>query len=589
MIKRVLALLLIVSASLFAAVTVSVDKTTYAPAENIKVTLSGMPGNEGDWVGIFPKNSSNEWENVLTWKFDGNVTDGTHTLDGVPAGEYEARVFLNNSYTLLAKTSFKVEDVSYNTTITTSQATYESNKPIRVTVANMPGNEGDWIGIFPKDAESVWENVLTWKFDGQVVDGTYDLDGVPAGEYEARVFLNNSYTLLAKAEFQVEDTVYDTKVTTSKSEFYTGEDINITLTGMPGNEGDWVGIFEKDAANVWENTLAWKFDGHVVDENYALDSVPTGEYEVRVFLNNSFTLLAKTPFTVVEKPIITTIQTNKTQYEDGEDIIVSVTNMLGNQRDWIGIFEAGSESSFENAYDWVWTDAVTDGEFTFYGLPEGNYEVRAFFSDGFEAKATYSFTVTKTDRPSTIFEDAEGDISDEWIKVLGNYDPRHATPGYNSSGILVLIPQWINNNTENASEFHLPLNHSTQTILEMDMGGLPNYKIPTVSRKGYMPHYSVGVYVKTKKGRRVIIWDSWFNHINAGPHIADYGNGNIWLNNPSPVEHVRGWYKPTDYWCHFRVDIEATLLNLEPDNKLIYVEKLYATGGFLDNIKLSSK
>ena len=589
MIKKIVALLLIVSVSLFAAVTVTVDKSTYEPAENINVTLTGMPGNEGDWVGIFPKDSSNAWENVVTWKFDGQVTDGTYTLDGVPAGNYEARVFLDNSYTLLAKTSFEVQEGNYNTTITTAEPTYESNKPITVILSGMPGNTGDWVGIFPKDSSNAWENVVTWKFDGQVTDGTHTLDGVPAGSYEARVFLNNSYTLLAKAEFTVEDVTYNTQVTTSKSQFNTGENINITLTDMPGNEGDWVGIFEKNSESIWENTIAWKFDGHVVDGTYDLDSVPAGEYEVRVFLNNSFTLLAKTAFTVVEQQIITTIQTNKTLYEDGEDITVTVTNMLGNQRDWIGIFEAGSESSFENAYDWVWTDAVTDGEFTFYGLPQGEYEVRSFFSDGFEAKATASFSVTKTNRPSTVFEDAEGGISEEWIKVLGNYDPRHATPGYNSSGILVLIPQWINNNTENASEFHLPLDHSTQTILEMDMGGLPNYKIPTVSRKGYMPHYSVGVYVKTKKGKRVIIWDSWFNHIHADAHIADYGNGNIWLNNPSPVEHVRGWYKPTDYWCHFRVDIEEALLNLEPDNKLIYVEKLYVTGGFLDNIKLSSK
>jgi len=588
MIKRVLALLLIVSASLFAAVTVTVDKDIYEPAENIKVTLSGMPGNEGDWVGIFPKGSSNDWSNVKTWRYDGHVTDGTHTLDGVEAGEYEARVFLDNSYTLLAKTSFKVEEAHYNTTVTT-EASYNINEPIKVTLSGMPGNEGDWVGIFPKDSTNEWKNVLTWKYDGEVVDGTYYLDGVEAGEYEARVFLNNSFTLLAKSEFLVTEANYNTKVTTSKSQFYTGEPIRVTLSGMPGYDGDWVGIFEKDAANQWQNAIAWKYDGEVNDGTYDLDSVPVGEYEVRVFLNDTLTVLDSASFTVVEKPISTTISTNKTTYEDGEKITVSVTNMLGNQRDWVGIFEAGSESSFENAYDWVWTDAVTDGEFTFYGLPAGSYEVRAFFSNGFEPKAIASFTVTKVNRPSTVFEDAEGGISDKWSKVLGNYDPRHATPGYNSSGILVLIPQWINSNTENASEFHLPLDHSTQFILEMDMGGLPKYKIPTVSKKGYMPHYSIGVYVKTKKGRRLIMWDSWFNHIHADSHIIYYDNGEVELNNPSPVEHVRGWYKPVDYWCHFRVDIEAALLNLEPDNKLIYVEKLYATGGFLDNIKLSSE
>ncbi len=586
--KKILILILLFSVSVFAA-TITVSKSEYKPAENITITLAQMPGNAGDWVGIYPKGAANAWENVLSWKHDGLVVDGTYVLDGVAAGEYEARVFLNNSYTLLAKKEFKVVEPVNSVGITTSETTYNSNLPISVTVTNMPGNSGDWIGIFPKDKPSVWANVLSWKHDGHVVSGTYQLDGVAAGVYEARVFLNNSYTLLAKTEFTVEDVGHNTNVTTSKAEFDVGEPITITLTGMPGNSGDWVGIFEKGSANVWENTIAWKFDGHVIDGTYNLDSVPVGEYEVRVFLNNSWTILASSEFKVIVQPLATTIVTDKASYQNGEEITVTIGGMLGNQRDWVGIFPVGAESTFENAYDWEWTEAINAGDITFHGLPAGSYEARAFFNDGFDAKATYPFTVTYVNKPATIFEDAENSISNKWIKVLGNYEPRHATPGFNSTGTLVLIPQWVNNNTENASEFHMPMDYSIQKILEMDMGGLPNYKVPTVSKIGYMPHYSVGVYVKTQKGNRVMMWDSWFNHINASAHIADYGNGNIWLNYPSPVEHVRGWYKPIEYWAHFRVDVEAELKKLEPDNKLIHIEKFYATGGFLDNLKLSSE
>lgn len=264
--------------------------------------------------------------------------------------------------------------------------------------------------------------------------------------------------------------------------------------------------------------------------------------------------------------------------------------MLGNQRDWIGIFPVGSESKFENAYDWEWTDAVKTGESTFHGLPAGNYEARAFFNNGFEVKATYAFTVTKVVKPATILEDAENGLNPNWTQILGRYAPKRATPGFDGTGTLVLTPEWKheNGNWENLAEYKLPLNYSIQTILEMDIGGLPNYKLSNLSRKGYMPHFSIGVYVKTTKGWRALMWDSYFNHINASAHIADYGNGYIWLNFPSPVEHVRGWYKPIDYLSHFRVDIEASLKQLEPDNKLIYIYSLYLTGGFLDNIKLSS-
>jgi len=589
--KTILLLIFIISINLH-AITLTVEKSEYQPNEDIQVTLTGMPGNSGDWVGIFPQGSANVWENVLTWKYDGQVTDGTHILDGVSTGEYEARVFLDNNFTVVAAVQFSVKELVYNTNITLSKTEFNTGEKIKMILSGMPGNSGDWIGIFPQGSTNIWENVLSWKYDGLVVDGNHTLDGINAGVYEARVFLNDSYTVLAVAPFTVTDIVYDVNVTTSKAEFYISEKINITLTGMPGNSGDWVGIYQKDAPSTWANTITWKYDGQVVDGTYDLDSVPQGEYEVRVFLNNSYTLLASTPFKVIVKPLITTIITDKAVYENGEDINITVTDMLGNQRDWIGIFPAEEVSSFENAYDWEWTEAINEGSILFRGLPAGDYEARAFFNNNFEEKATYAFSIIHVNKPSTMFEDAEGGISPKWTQVLGDFPPVHAGPGWNSSGLIVLNPQWkkINGDWFNNVEYHLPMDFSTQSILEMDIGGLPTYKLfETGGKRGYMPHFSIIVHTKTKNGNRYILWDSWFNHINAEPHIADYGNGNIWLLNPSPVEHVRGWYKPVDYWAHFRVDVEATLLNLEPENRLIYIEKLIVTGGFLDNIRLSSE
>ncbi len=569
-------------------VEVTTDRDSYESRTPIGIHLVNMPGNSGDWVGIFPKESTNVWENVKSWKHDGQVIDGNYTLRGVDAGVYEVRVFLHNSYTLLAKTEFSVEDVVYNTEINTSKSKYFTGEKISVTLTNMPGKPGDWVGIFPKGSTNAWENVKLWKHDGQVVDGTYLLGGLTPGEYEARAFLNNSYNLLAKTEFSVEDIVYNTEVNTSKSEFFTGEKIRVTLTNMPGNSGDWVGIFPKGSISAWENVKAWKHDGQVVDGTYDLNSVPIGEYEVRAFLHNSYTLLSKVEFSVVEKQLITTVKTDKDIYDNGEEIIVTVGDMLGNQRDWIGIFPVGAVSSFENAYNWAWTEAISDGNISLSGLPAGEYEVRAFFDNDFEEKASYSFTVLKVILDPTVFEDAENGASNEWIHVLGDYAPL----AYN--GTLVLVPDWekINGVYINHSEYHLPMYNSIQTILEIDMGGLSDYRLPgyPYDQIGYMPHYTVGVYVKTKKGNRVMIWDSWYAHTDVDPHIADYGNGNIWLQFPSPVEQVRGWGFGSIYdWVHFRVDLEASLKMLEPDNELISVQKFLATGGFIDNITLSSQ
>ncbi len=592
MIKKLFAsIILFVSVNLF-AVSVSIDKSQYKPYESISVTLAQMPLNDGDWVGIFPKDASSVWENVLAWKYDGEVIDGTYNLNGVPKGEYEVRVFLHYSYTLLAKTSFLVKEEVYNTSVRTSKDKFLPNELINITLAQMPLNVGDWVGIFPKDAENAWENVLTYKYDGEVVDGTYNLDALPKGEYEVRVFLHYSYTLLAKTPFTVEEVSYNTAVTTTKDEFFTGEEIEITLTQMPGNAGDWVGIFAKDASNTWANALSYKYDGEVVDGTHKLDGLEDGEYEVRVFLDNSLTLLASSSFTVVQREIIATIKTNKDTYDNGEKITITFNNMLGNQRDWIGIFKVGEISSFENAYDFDWTYGVVSADVEFSGLQAGEYEVRSFFNNSFEERAVYQFTVIEKLLLPTIFEDAQGGISPEWIQISGNFSPRH-----NRRGTLVLTPQWSANNIgghTNKAEYHLPMHNSIHTILEMDMGGLENYLLSVYngreSRRGNMPHFSVGVYVKTKKGKRVMIWDSFFNHENLPAFRADYGGEHIWLYYPSPVEHVRGWsYDNRDVWNHFRVDLKVALKELEPDNELIYVEKFFATGGFLDNIKLSSQ
>jgi len=191
---------------------------------------------------------------------------------------------------------------------------------------------------------------------------------------------------------------------------------------------------------------------------------------------------------------------------------------------------------------------------------------------------------------ATIYEDAEVTLSSKWVQVLGHYKPVRVAMGFHSDGTLVLTPEWVDGR-QNVAEYHLEMNNSKEKILEMDMGGLSSYRLPNLPDKGYIPHYQVGVYVQTTNGRRAMIWDSFFNHGDVKPFSDDYGDGNIWLSYPSPVEHVRGYEDvglAINIWNHFRVDVEAELQKLEPNNKVIKIETFLATGGFIDNLKLSS-
>ena len=228
---------------------------------------------------------------------------------------------------------------------------------------------------------------------------------------------------------------------------------------------------------------------------------------------------------------------------------------------------------WQNRYYYAIWYMNTDGthRYKYIGTKPRNYYV------------TQNFTA---EPKSTIYENAEKRISAQWKQISGSYAPLRVADGFNSQGALVLTPEWIDDYT-NKSEFHLEMNNTIQKILEVDMGGLANYRLENREDRGFIQHHSIGVYVHTKNGTRALLWDSFFNHGKVQP----FSNNGYWLNYPSPVEHVRGYTDvgglAVDQWVHFKVDVEKELQKLESNNTIISIDTFFATGGFLDNLKLS--
>jgi hypothetical protein len=308
MLKYLLSLLLF--ASLLEAATITTQQNNYNEEQAIVVSVSGMNGANNDWIGIYPAGSSNDWGNVVSWKYTLGVVNGNITLNGVPAGEYEARAFFNNSFTLEASSTFTVGVAG--TSIITQKATYAPNEAITVTLSQMNGANNDWIGIYPAGASNDWGNVVSWKYTGGIINGNLILAGIPAGNYEARAFFNNSYVVEASSSFSVV-AVAQTTITTSKSTYNTNEPIVVTLSDMNGANNDWVGIYPADASNDWGNVVSWRYTGGLINGNLTLDALPAGSYEVRAFFNNSFALEASHPFSVVAENLPPTI------YESAEN------------------------------------------------------------------------------------------------------------------------------------------------------------------------------------------------------------------------------------------------------------------------------
>ncbi len=93
-------------------VTIANNKMVYDVGEDIIIHLEKMKGHEEDWVGIVPAGESIEWENQIAWEWTGEIVNGNVVLnDDLPAGDYEAGAFFENSPTMLeAKVAFSISN-----------------------------------------------------------------------------------------------------------------------------------------------------------------------------------------------------------------------------------------------------------------------------------------------------------------------------------------------------------------------------------------------------------------------------------------------------------------------------------------------
>ena len=106
---------------------------------------------------------------------------------------------------------------------------------------------------------------------------------------------------------------------------------------------------------------------------------------------------------------------NKDQYLVGEHIEVFFSDLENYTNNWIGIFQEGA-TNYDYLY-WLYTngtqyneyDMINSGMIYFspISLPVGNYEIRLFYNDTYDAIINYLFTITDSciEPSSSIYED----------------------------------------------------------------------------------------------------------------------------------------------------------------------------------------
>jgi uncharacterized protein YfiM (DUF2279 family) len=218
---------------------------------------------------------------------------------------------------------------------------------------------------------------------------------------------------------------------TDKNIYAVNEKVLVNFSEMTAKNNDWIAIYPKGSSTSWENVIQWSWTNDAAAGDHQFIGLPVGEYQVRAFYNNSYTIEATKDFKVEGNGQATAVSTDKETYSDQDSIVTTFSNMLGDEQDWVAIYPAGSSTSWENMIQWAWTGGTANGTHTFEALPAGDYDARVFFRNSGKLEAHHSFTVansafTLSSRKATYepyelihadFENMRGSASD-WIGIF---------------------------------------------------------------------------------------------------------------------------------------------------------------------------
>eukprot|EP01118_Nematostelium_gracile_P013362 TRINITY_DN502_c0_g1_i1.p1 TRINITY_DN502_c0_g1~~TRINITY_DN502_c0_g1_i1.p1 ORF type:complete len:669 (-),score=243.04 TRINITY_DN502_c0_g1_i1:82-2088(-) len=238
-----------------------------------------------DWIGFYAVDQPNK--SYITYQWRGNVEGNKGSVSFVAPnyyGTFEFRYFVNKSYqhTAISNRIVVKPRVELQATVD------ESKNTILVDWNQLTGNKYPraWIGFYSKSQENN-KQFLTWEYAAQPqVSFTKP---VKPGQYEFRFFTNSfedvarSNTITVEGEDSLKAT-YENGVLTVDAHIVSAD---------PASDGVWLGVFftsEKDNRQ-WRR---YKFVT-IRDGNIEFKSPPKthGEYEVRLFANKTYDLLAK--------------------------------------------------------------------------------------------------------------------------------------------------------------------------------------------------------------------------------------------------------------------------------------------------------
>lgn len=285
------------------AQTVRTTKAVFSPNEPIVLEYSGLPGNAQDWTTVVKRGERDD--TYGQWAFTGGKRSGTMEFQGEAAGEYEVRLYFDwpaGGYNVQARYPFSVGaalspggkgPLARSEYAYAQKRVYAPNEPIVIEYRGLPGNAQDWIAVVKRgDPDNTHGE---WAYTEGKRTGTWNVRGLPAGEYEVRVYFDwptGSYTVQSRAPFTVgtrpadapDDVVLARPLaTTTKPQYSAGESVVLQYSGLPGNAQDWITVVK--AGDPPDTHGTWQYTGGKRSGTIDVGRLSPGQYEVRVYFN----------------------------------------------------------------------------------------------------------------------------------------------------------------------------------------------------------------------------------------------------------------------------------------------------------------
>lgn len=170
------------------------------------------------------------------------------------------------------------------------------------------GETTDRIAIVPADGSAA-DHTLMWlppyeaSFFGSVTFGT---GALTPGTYHA-VLVAGDGSELSRSPFEVIARDAVPTLTTDKATYAPGEAITVTWANSPAMRWDWLAIYTAGDPDLYNNYWAYAYTEAAVNGTVTFDAdligadmLPAGDYEVRLLLDDGYSVIASVAFSVSE-------------------------------------------------------------------------------------------------------------------------------------------------------------------------------------------------------------------------------------------------------------------------------------------------